>query len=255
MDKLHVGVFQMDLIWENPEGNLQKIEQILKKHGSTIDVLVLPEMFTTGFSMQAAHLAWTYNHPDFKRIQALAKVYQCNIIGSVWFKDVGKHYNRCFHWDNTGNTAFYDKRHTFSLVNEDKYITPGRLVNTFTVRNWKIKPQICYDLRFPKESYNQGNEPYDLLLYVANWPEKRIEAWNILLKARAVENQSYVIGVNRVGVEPKGIQYSGHSVILSYTGETLSQLPNYKEGIMVYVLEKIPQKAFRNRFPFIKDEI
>lgn len=255
MDKLQIGVFQMDLEWEHPEANLSKINNLLENNNQSLDLLVLPEMFTTGFSMQASHLAWTVSHPDFKYIQSLAIEYNCSIIGSVWFKENDKFYNRCFHWDNKGNYEYYDKIHVFTLVKEDQYITSGTESKYFTVRNWKIKPQICYDLRFPRQSYNLGNEPYDVLLYVANWPIKRIDAWDILLKARAVENQSYVIGVNRVGQEPSGIQYSGHSAIVSYTGETLGNLPENTEGILVFTLDKTPQNDFRNRFPFIKDEI
>jgi len=255
MCNLTVGVFQMDLIWEKPECNLLKIKQTLESQLQNINLLILPEMFTTGFSMQAKHLAWSYQHPDFIKMQSLANQFQCSIIGSVWFTDHGKYYNRCFHWNSDGRLEYYDKVHLFTLVKEDHYITRGESQAIFSVRNWKIKPQICYDLRFPKGSYNQGSETYDLLLYVANWPDKRIEAWDILLKARAVENQSYVIGVNRVGVEPRKINYSGHSTILSYTGERLLNLPEFKEELMVFNLEKKPQVEFRNRFPFIMDEI
>ncbi len=134
-------------------------------------------------------------------------------------------------------------------MKENQFITGGTDQKIFHVRNWKIKPQICYDLRFPKGSYNNGNNPYDLLLYVANWPEKRIEAWDVLLKARAVENQSYVIGVNRVGEEPKAIKYSGHSVAIDYKGKIIKELPKYKEEIMLVTLQKKPQIEFRNRFP------
>lgn len=254
-DALHVGIFQMDLSWEMPVENINKIEHELKNYGSNLDVLILPEMFTTGFSMQASHLAMTYSDSNFERMVNLAKTYQCSIIGSVWFNDEGKYYNRCFHWGKLGEVEYYDKVHVFTLVNEDDVITRGEGQKTFHVRNWKIRPQICYDLRFPKGSYNQESEPYDLLLYVANWPNKRIGAWDILLQARAVENQSYVIGVNRVGEEPGNIKYSGHSTIVNYTGERLVELPEYKEGISTVILEKKPQMKFRNRFPFIKDEI
>lgn len=254
-DQLHVGVFQMDLVWEDPKRNLEKIEQQLRTNGKHLDVLMLPEMFTTGFSMEGSSLSWSFNHPDFKNMLSLARKYKCSIIGSVWFNDSEKFYNRCFHWDSNGEFEYYDKNHTFTLVNENQFITRGNIQKMFHVRNWKIRPQICYDLRFPKGSYNLWENPYDLLLYVANWPEKRIEAWDILLKARAVENQSYVIGVNRVGKESEHINYSGHSAIVSYTGEEIKRLPENKEGIMVVILEKKPQIEFRNRFPFIKDEI
>ncbi len=254
-EHLKIGVFQMDILWEDPTGNFDKIKAQLNVYGNQLDVLVLPEMFTTGFSMEASSLAWSYQHPGFIRMSALAIHYKCSIIGSVWFKDQEQYFNRCFHWNSNGETEFYDKVHAFTLVKEDQYITPGNIHPFFYVRNWKIKPQICYDLRFPKGSYNLWKEPYDLLLYVANWPEKRIGAWDILLKARAVENQSYVIGVNRVGKEPKHVQYSGHSTILSYTGEELKGALENNEEIMVVILEKKPQIEFRNRFPFIKDEI
>ena len=252
---LRVGVFQMDLVWENPKKNLLKIEKQLGEKGKELDLLILPEMFTTGFSMKASHLAWTDEHPDFKHMNVLAERYQCSIIGSVWFKENEDYYNRCFHWSSTGKIEFYDKVHAFSLVNEQQYITSGNSQTMFHVRNWKIKPQICYDLRFPKGAYNQKENPYDLLLYVANWPEKRIGAWDILLKARAVENQSYVIGVNRVGVESEHIRYSGHSAVISYTGEEIKEFPEFEEEIIVVILDKTPQIEFRNRFPFIQDEI
>ena len=255
MGKLRVGLFQMDLCWENPTDNILKIEKALEKCSEQIDLLVLPEMFTTGFSMEASHLALTYDHPDFIAIQNLSIKHQCSVIGSVWFKESDQHYNRCFHWDSNGSYEFYDKVHTFTLVNEHKHLSRGNTQTIFTVRNWKIKPQICYDLRFPKESYNQWDKPYDLLVYVANWPEKRIEAWDILLQARAVENQSFVIGVNRVGTEPKHINYVGRSQLISYTGEKIGRIEDKKEGILVKILDKTPQLTFRNRFPFIKDEI
>lgn len=234
MDTLKVAIYQMDIEWEKPEQNISKIENELEQLSAGIDVLILPEMFTTGFSMQASSLSLRNDHPDFIKMAELSRTFNCSIIGSVWFKDHKHYYNRCIHWKATGGTEYYDKVHLFSLVNEGKFLTQGKNQNLFKIKNWIIKPQICYDLRFPKESYNLKQDPYDLLIYVANWPEKRVEAWSCLLKARAVENQCYTIGVNRTGTEPNGTNYTGQSNAIDFTGKNLHPIPENKEGVFIF---------------------
>lgn len=253
MESLNIGLFQMDIIWENPEENIIKIKNILNRLDQSIDLLILPEMFTTGFSMKASHFSWDYQHSDFIKMTALSRRYNCSIIGSVWFKENNRFYNRCFHWKPDGEIEHYDKVHLFTLINEDKYISKGTVQTTFNVKNWIIKPQICYDLRFPKESFNSKSKPYDLLIYVANWPEKRINAWSNLLTARAIENQSYVIGVNRVGQEPSGVNYTGQSKAVNYLGENLNTITFSDEGLLFFHLSKNTQNKFRTKFPFIHD--
>lgn len=253
MENLKIGIFQMNIIWEKPKENIIQIENQLIKMKESVDLFILPEMFTTGFSMQAAHLAWDNNHPDFKKMPMLSNQFNCSIIGSVWFKENNKYFNRCFHWKPNGEMEYYDKIHLFTLMNEDKFIEKGRQQTIFNVNGWIIKPQICYDLRFPSESYNSKTKPYDLLVYVANWPQKRITAWSNLLTARAIENQSYVIGVNRVGQEPSGVNYSGESNVINYLGESINPNPKNDEGIFTYTLSKNDQNTFRLKFPFIHD--
>lgn len=252
---LTVGLYQMNIDWENPDQNIIQIEKTLNAFSTPLDLLVLPEMFTTGFSATAKHLAWKSTSDGFIKMKTLSKTYHCSIIGSVLFQENDHYYNRCFHWLPDGTSEYYDKVHLFSLAKEGDWVSPGKEQLIFTVKNWKVKPQICYDLRFPTNSYNQKQNPYDILLYVANWPKPRIKAWQTLLKARAIENQSYVIGVNRVGEEPNNIMYNGLSALLDFFGNDMLKFEENKAEILVKTIEKKALVDFRKRFPFINDEI
>lgn len=255
-NKLKIALFQMDLLWENPQGNLANVKKAITETHSKFDfdIFLLPEMFTTGFSMEAQRFAWSKSSKEIKDLQKLSKRFDCAIGGSVWFLEAGKYYNRLL-WITPCEVLDYDKRHLFSLVGEEKHLSSGLENPIWNYKNWKIKPQVCYDLRFPRESRNDHQNPYDLLIYVANWPERRIQAWETLLKARAIENQSYVIGVNRVGEEPNEIKYNGNSIVVDYFGNTMVQAEDFQEQILICELEKNTQHDFREKFPFIQDEL
>ncbi|HET9502810.1 MAG TPA: amidohydrolase [Hymenobacter sp.] len=225
MSDFTISLVQTDLLWHDPAANRQALSQLLLDivvgPGLT-DLIVLPEMFTTGFSMdttQAEPLAG----PTLAWLREQAARYDAVVTGSIMLADAGRYYN-CLLWVRPdGSYSRYHKRHLFRMSGEHELFTPGteRLVEEW--RGWRIRPLICYDLRFPVWSSNSRHEPYDLLLYVASWPDARISAWKLLLQARAIENLAYVAGVNRIGLDAKGTEYSGFSMLLDPRGEHLAQ--------------------------------
>ncbi|MGB0788609.1 MAG: nitrilase family protein, partial [Marinirhabdus sp.] len=209
MNTLRTTLIQTHLHWEDPTANRAHFESLIKQMDKKTDLIVLPEMFTTGFTMNAKGMAEATNGPTLLWLQAIAKKHRCAITGSIIVKDNGLYYNRLYFVRPDGSYGQYDKKHTFTLAGEHKTYTAGRVKTTINYKGWKICPLICYDLRFPVWARN--TEGYHLLLYVANWPKKRIHAWDVLLKARAIENMSYCIGVNRTGIDDNGHEYPGHS--------------------------------------------
>ncbi|HUX97702.1 MAG TPA: amidohydrolase [Bacteroidales bacterium] len=248
---MRLSVIQPDLVWESKSLNLNSIEQLLQPlHGKT-DLVVLPEMFNTGFSMNTAELSETQNGDTFFWMSEISRKGNFAICGSYIVREDQKVYNRWVFVGPGEEYYFYNKRHAFSMGEEDKFITQGHSRLVFNYLGFRISPYICYDLRFPVWSRNRNDA--DLLIYAANWPETRKNVWDILLKARAIENQCFVAGSNRIGVDGNGIRYSGDSVIIDPKGEIIAladqgQVQSISTEIKLEDLIK-----FRNKFPVLKD--
>jgi len=246
-----VSLIQSNLVWENELKNLSNLESLINTKISNTDIIILPEMFTSGFTMEPNNVFSTMKSDVITWMKKIVYQKDCALAGSLVIKEDNHYYNRLIFVSNLGEVSFYDKRHLFRMAHEHQKYTPGNRHLLTEYHGWNIMWQICYDLRFPVWSRNVQN--YDLLIYVANWPEKRIEAWDILLKARAIENQSYVIGVNRVGFDGNNIPYNGHSVVISPKGEVLAQLPDDKEGVINYRLNLEKRTEFSRKFPVSLD--
>ncbi len=248
---LTVSLLQADLIWESPAANRSQFEGWLAELPANVDIVVLPEMFTTGFSMSADAPAETTPGPTFRWMQAWAERLDAVLCGSIIATDGTHRYNRLIWMPPDGQASFYDKRHLFTLAGEEKRYRAGQERLLVEWRGWKIMPLICYDLRFPVWSRN--DLAYDLLLYVANFPDKRGHAWRTLLQARAIENQCYTIGLNRVGTDASGIYYAGDSCIQDYTGHPIAHLPA-KPMHQTSQLDYQAQQVFRQKLAFLKDQ-
>jgi len=249
---LTVTYIQSDLIWENAIKNRINFEGEIARLKEDTDLIVLPEMFTTGFAMQPKHLAEGMNGPTVKWMLRLAKAKESAICGSIIIKENNQYYNRFLFITPAGEIHQYNKRHLFSLAGEhERYQNDNKQV-IIDYKGWKICPLVCYDLRFPVWSRNTSN--YDVLLYVANWPKPRITAWNTLLKARAIENMSYVVGVNRVGTDANGHKYTGNSIILDELGEEITPLTENIEAVITTTLSKEKLLVSRNKFNFLGDQ-
>lgn len=245
MHDLKVALIETNLHWEDPEANRAELEELLAKQVGQ-DLIVLPEMFTTGFSMNAPALAEPPNLHTYRWLKQMAQRLQAVIAGSIIIKEQGHYYNRLLWVQPDGSIQHYDKRHLFRMGGEDKVYTPGATLPIFEWKGWRVAPQICYDLRFPIWSRNVGVK-YDLLLYVANWPAARAAAWNALLPARAIENAAYVVGVNRNGEDAKGIAYSGNSAAFDFLGK---RLPCAEvNGIQQVCLSLEALQTYRATFP------
>lgn len=251
MDRLKLALVQANLIWESAELNRQKMEQLLGGLSPDVDIIVLPEMFTTGFSMSPARLAEPMDGPSVNWMRSLAAAHQAVITGSLIIEEGGQYYNRLIWMQPDGQFEYYNKRHLFTLAGEEKVYTPGAKQLLIQYQGWTIMPQICYDLRFPVWSRNQFS--YDLLLYVANFPDKRGLAWRTLLQARAIENQCYTIGVNRVGLDGNEIYYAGDTTLISYDGSILAHLPA-REWVQEVEVQKETQDRFRSKLAFLPDQ-
>ena len=251
-NELHVVGIQADLVWENPSKNLKYFEDKITDLPTTTDLVVLPEMFTTGFTMHPNNVAESMNGSSITWMKRLAQKFDFAIIGSLVIKEDNKFYNRLVFVHPSGKINTYDKRHSFTLAGEHKVYTSGKEILTIDYKGWKIRPLICYDLRFPVWARNTEN--YDLLIYMANWPITRIKAWDTLLKARAIENMSYTIGVNRTGSDANNYQYSGGSIIVDFLGEELSSLAENKIGTTSAILKKENQDKVREKLGFLSDK-
>lgn len=248
---LKIAAFQFHLEWEDVGANLSRIDQMLQQHGNDADVVFLPEMFTTGFTMNAPRVAETMNGETIAWLQERCSRYQLAICGSLVILENGRYFNRMVFVEPSGKISFYNKRHLFTMSGEEKnYASEGpRLIVSY--KGWRICPLVCYDLRFPVWSRNLGE--YDLLVYSANWPEPRALVWNTLLKARAIENQSYVIGVNRVGRDGNKIGYAGQSQIIDAKGNILSIAQDFRQDVITADLSMSELSAFRKKFPVLDD--
>jgi predicted amidohydrolase len=249
---LTITLIQTALVWEKPAENRRLLGQKIAAIPEPTDLIILPEMFTTGFTMNAEKLAEKPDGETAKWLLELAKLKNAAICGSIISKENGTYYNRFIWAQPDGEISTYDKRHLFRMAGENAIYSAGKSKKIMEWRGWKILPLVCYDLRFPVFSRYTKQEPYDLLLYVANWPEKRAAAWKTLLPARAIENLSYCIGVNRVGQDENGINYSGDSAICTPQGETIF-LPANSEAIHTQKISRETLDTFRQRFPAYED--
>ncbi len=247
VSQLSIALLQTDLYWENITANLASLEEKLAGIEECVDVVVLPEMFNSGFTMNKV-IAEPMNFTTTRWLRQIAAKLNALVIGSFAVKDGDKRYNRVCCVQPDGTIFHSDKRHLFRMGEEHAHYTPGTTRLTVNWKGWNIRPLICYDLRFPVWSRNTVNDPYDLLIYVANWPARRAHAWNTLLTARAIENQSYVAGVNRIGPDGSGTKHQGDSVMLDFLGEPLLQLRE-SESLKVVKISKAALDSYRMSFP------
>jgi len=251
-NELHIVGIQADLFWENPAENRAFFEEQINSLSENTDLIVLPEMFTTGFTMNPEKVAEKMNGETISWMQKMASKKQVAITGSLVIEDDSNYYNRLVFVHPSGEIETYDKRHSFTLAGEDKVYNSGDKILIVTYKGWRICPLICYDLRFPVWARNTEN--YDLLIFMANWPVTRIKAWNTLLKARAIENMSYTIGINRTGKDANNYEYSGKSLLIDYLGEELAALPKNEVGILKATFVKSDQKKIREKLGFLNDK-
>ena len=249
---LKVTIFQAYLFWENVDKNLQNLAlRLAMGIKEKTDLIVLPEMFNTGFSMNAEGLAEDADGKSVRWMKEIAAKYECVVAGSLIVKENGQYYNRLIWMTPDGTSEHYDKRHLFGLGEEDKHYTPGTKKVIVTLKGWKIRLAICYDLRFPVWLRNQ-HEEYDILLIIASWPDKRSAHWNALIPARAIENQSYVIAANRVGHDGKEVYHSGHSQCIDPMGKTIYYKPE-DEDLYTFSIGYEELIKTRQNFPFLRD--
>ena len=250
-NQLSIALIQSDLVWENPKANRKHFTENIESISSKVDMIILPEMFTTGFTMHADKVAETMQGETVSWMQDLASKKDIAIVGSIVISESNNFYNRLLFVEPSGHITFYDKRHTFTLVGEDKIYTAGTEKVIIAYKGWKISPLVCYDLRFPVWARN--TEDYDVLIYIANWPKPRVSAWDALLKARAIENMCYCVGVNRVGIDGVNSSYSGHSAVYDVLGNTMTSFEPNKEQTQMVTLEKRHIEVYRNKLKFLND--
>lgn len=251
MNTLKITTFQAYLFWENIEKNLQNLGLRLSSIREKTDLIVLPEMFSTGFSMHPEQLAEEMDGKTMKWMHQQAKKFDCVLTGSIIIKEDNKYFNRLIWMRPDGTYEYYDKRHLFGLGEEDKHYSSGNKKLFVELNGWKICPMICYDLRFPVWLRNIDEE-YDMLLIVANWPERRSLHWRTLIPARAIENQAFVVAVNRVGHDGNEIYHSGDSMCIDPNGKVIYYKPN-DEDLYTFSINKEDLIAARQSFPFLKD--
>lgn len=247
---LHITCVQLDILWESVEANLSKIDVLLT--GIKTDLIVLPEMFSTGFSMNPNKCAELMDGKSIAWMKSKSAEMDCAIMGTLAIQVADKFYNRLIFVYPSGEMNYYDKRHLFTLTDEDKIYTPGQSKLIVNYKGWRICPLICYDLRFPVWSRNI--EEFDLLIYMANWPKPRVSAWDTLLKARSIENMCYTIGVNRVGFDGNDYEYIGHSQCIDMLGAFVSEPKQEGEQVLQFVLDKKKLIETKNKFQFLNDK-
>lgn len=252
MSDLTLSFIQADLHWHDAAANRVAFDQQLAQLVGPTDLIVLPEMFSTGFSMAAPALAEPMSGPTVAWLRAQAAAHQAVVTGSVIIEENGAYYNRLLWVRPDGTLSHYDKRHLFTLAGEQRVYAPGRTRLVEDWRGWRICPLVCYDLRFPVWSRNRPAAPYDLLLYVANWPAVRRTAWMTLLRARALENVAYTLGVNRVGRDGLGHDYAGDSALIDAQGNYLVEAGD-QAGVFTYTLRQDELNGFRARFAALND--
>ena len=251
MENLNIAILQANLHWENSSENLVMFDELLQQISEKTDLIILPEMFSTGFSMNAENLAETMNGKSVEWMKKKAGELDSAITGSLIITENGNYYNRLFFVYPDGSYKTYNKRHTFTLAKEDETYTAGKERLVVELKGWKICPLICYDLRFPV--YARNTEYYDVLIYVANWPEKRVNAWDALLKARAIENMSYCVGVNRTGEDGDGYVYNGHSAVYDCLGNAMTALDREVIFVEELKLKRSHIRETRGKLKFLED--
>lgn len=248
---MKISLIQTSLMWEDHKANRQHFDEMIDQIEGHTDLIILPEMFATGFTMNPEAIAEDMDGESVSWMKNVAFKRNCAITGSLVIKEAGVYYNRLLFVFPDGRIETYDKRHLFSLVGENTVYTAGKKRLIVEYKGWRICPLICYDLRFPVFSRNTEN--IDLLLYAANWPEPRILAWDALLRARAIENMCYVAGVNRVGEDKNGHNYPGHTQIYDYLGHADPLDGDAAESVLTAVLDKAKMLETREKFNFLND--
>ncbi|HUQ64803.1 MAG TPA: nitrilase family protein [Flavitalea sp.] len=258
-DSLNISIVQNDLKWEDKKANLASFEEMIMKYDDKMEVVFLPEMFSTGFSMRPSVHAETMAGESVQWMKRIAAEKKIILAGSLIIQENGDFYNRLVWMLPNGDCGIYDKRHLFAYAGEDGEYTSGNKRLIASVKGWKLNLQVCYDLRFPvwarqtvPMTENDHDPEYDVLVYVANWPEKRVHAWKTLLQARAIENQCYVVGVNRIGDDANGNHYTGDSIIVDPMGQPLLQAGG-DQGIFTYSIQLNALNQVREKLPFLKD--
>lgn len=249
MSSLSIALVQTPLVWENPPANREMLSQKISTIQKEVDLIILPEMFTTGFTMNPSSIDEAEGQHTISWMRKLAKSRNSAIMGSIVYKEDEFFFNRLFFVEPNGKTTHYNKRHTFTYAGEHKQYQRGEEQVVLSYKSFKICPLICYDLRFPVWARNTFN--YDLLVYVANWPEPRIAAWDALLKARAIENMAFCIGVNRLGGDPNGHKYPGHSATYDCLGTSL--VYSEEEEVLYTQLSKSDLANTREKLQFLED--
>ena len=254
MSSLSITLIQSQLHWEDKQANLAMFEEKINTIKEHTEIVILPEMFSTGFSMKTEELSETMDGPTVEWMKRTAIAKRIILTGSVIIHEKENYFNRLVWMLPNGTFGYYDKRHLFAYGEEDRHYNPGNKRLIASIKGWKINLQVCYDLRFPVWARQQAQEQpeYDLLIYVANWPERRNNAWKTLLQARAIENQCYVAGLNRVGNDGNNIYHSGDSTVINALGEQL-YYKAHEEDIFTITLQKETLEDIRTRFPFWKD--
>lgn len=249
---MKITIVQTDIVWENKQENLRLLRKKLEAICGTTEIVVLPEMFSTGFSMNSKTLAEPLSGETITTLKQWAKEFGFAIAGSYIAAANGQYYNRAFFLTPEGEAHYYDKRHLFRMGQEPEHFAAGNERLIVHYHGCNLCLLVCYDLRFPVWSRNVNNE-YDLLIYVANWPTPRRDAWDTLLKARAIENMCYVCGVNRIGTDGHHLSYNGGSILYSPKGETLVSIPDHQEDVATATLDLSTLRSFRDKFPVWKD--
>jgi len=246
-NQLTLTFMQLDTIWESPSANKDTIDRLFSDIQVETDILILPEMFTTGFSMEPEKLAEDMQGPTVEWMVEKASEWKCVLTGSIIINSSGDYMNRLLWVTPSGQVLYYDKKHLFRMGEENEHYTSGREILLTKLNEWRFRPLICYDLRFPVWSRNRAD--YDVLIYVANWPESRREVWKNLLIARALENQAYVVGVNRIGKDGRNISYSGDSLVIDPRGQIISQTRPFQESVETLKISLDELQDFREKFP------
>jgi predicted amidohydrolase len=247
---MKIALIQSSLVWENPKANRNNFEEKINAISEKADLIILPEMFTSGFTMNPKDVCEAMDGETVLWLKLIAKAKNSAITGSLIIKENNNYYNRLVFVFPSGEIQFYDKRHLFTLAGEEKIYTAGKEKLIIDYLGWKICPLICYDLRFPV--FSRNIEDYDVLIYVANWPKTRINAWDILLQARSVENMCYTIGVNRIGLDASNFEYVGHSQAVDFLGNYILE-PRETEGVFIVELNKEKLLDTRNKLGFLND--
>ncbi|WP_395043688.1 nitrilase family protein [Flavobacterium sp.] len=248
---MKTALIQTELSWENPNENKALLQEKINSISQYVDLIVLPEMFTSGFTMNPKNVAQTMQGETISWLKETAKNKNCAITGSLVIEENGNYFNRLVFVFPNGEIQIYDKRHLFTLAGEDKVYTSGKEKLIVEYKGYKICPLICYDLRFP--AFARNVEDYEVLIYVANWPKPRVNAWDILLKARAIENMCYVIGVNRVGIDNNNHEYIGHSQAVDFLGNEMFETTE-NECVFIVEFDKNTMLKTREKLGFLNDK-